>query len=123
MGALCVEFAESGGRLEPTGVEVLTGRVVCSDTRHGAKGWEYRLVLDPRLDADERSESHDVWVSGLIQHHSQTNLWEASVCTDDPDGILLRLNARPGPPWQPTDAMRSAVTTAHASELAGHPGE
>lgn len=114
IGALCVEFIEEDGRLFTTGLELVTGRILCTGAdRNGTGGWRHRLMIDPRRSVKGSDDVVEVWVSSLLRHNEISDLWEAAVVTEGSKECVLRLLADPEPPWRPTPAMRRAVTRAH----------
>lgn len=118
IGGLCVTFTEDGDRLRPTGVDVATGRLVCTNAKKDGRGrWWYEVLLDPRRTVDEDSNSLVLWVSTLTQHPSIPDLWEGKVHPADERYDRLRVLAEPEAPWRPTQEMRLAVTAVHGREI------
>lgn len=117
IGGLAATFVEEQNRLRPTGVEVVTGRVICSAVKRTRPGtWWHRVTIDPRHAVDEEATPLVVWIGDLQQHGGLPDLWEAPIdSSGSPE--WLRINANPDRPWRPTKAMRQAVTDAHLGEL------
>lgn len=117
-GGLAVTFIEHGSRVEPTGDEMATGRLVCAEAqRRPDGGWRYRIVIDPREEAGEDTDALVLWIENITPHHSIEALWEAAAESTAGDRCLLRFNASPDRPWRPTTAMRTAVTQAYQDVL------
>lgn len=117
IGGLCATLVDDRGRLRPTGIELVTGRLVCSDAERDRAGkWWHQLVIDPRHDVEEQVTPLVVWVDALKRHAFAPELWEAQIRGHDTDE-RLRIHAQPDRPWRPTRAMRRAVTEAHPDEI------
>lgn len=117
-GGLAVTFIEHGSRVEPTGEEVATGRLVCTEARRRPDGrWKYRIAIDPRDDPDQDAEALQLWIEAITPHHGMAGLWEAAAESTRGERCLLRFNAKPAPPWRPTPAMRAAVTEIYREVL------
>lgn len=117
-GAYCVDFVVEGGRLRPTGVEFVCGRLLCSGARRVRGRWRYELLIDPRTRASDDLKAHRIWIEDLTLHEGLPGVWEAHVVGPRGDPArMFRFIAEPAAPRRPTPEMRDLVTETHREVL------
>ena len=115
IGAMC---AVIGGehRLEDAS-SLATGRLVCAEVGETQGRLWHEIVIDPvGVGAVGDVAPIRIRVGRPIRHHSNTDLWEAAVCDENPD-CVLRMNGNPSASFRPTAVMRTAVAERYADLL------
>lgn len=120
-GALCVVMHMANGRIAAT-QSCPTGRLVCDRCEQDDTGVWYHVIIDPRENIDDDSDTIRLWVDTPHRHHASQSLWEANVRAPTGNTAVLRLNAEPPEQWRPTPTMRRAVSARYAGLLAGQDG-
>jgi hypothetical protein len=107
--------------LQPTGIEITTGRVFCSDAVETKQGWQYQLFVDPRRGEQENGQYEQpftAWVDELdVENHPP--MAEARILPQEDDEPLqvIRLRNDPQGPRSIGRGVRAFLTDLRESEL------
>lgn len=124
IGAWITVLEEIDGKLIPTGVEMTTGRVFCSDAIETDRGWHYQLFIDPRRDEVQEQGEYDrpftAWVTEL--NTEMEPLIQAQIEPTDPFDEaevleVLRLRSDPVGPRRILPGQRELITALREEEL------
>ena len=119
VGGICAVLRRKGHRLDPAGLIISTGRLLCSDARRedGNGTWQHQVLIDSRLSDNPIADPVHVWIGPFTPHPEAKGLWEADIFGDPGESKVLRVNAEPPSDIRPTRRMRRAVTRAHEDHL------
>ncbi len=122
IGAWITVLEEIDGKLIPTGVEMTTGRVFCSEAIETELGWHYQLFIDPRRSEEQEVGEYDrpftAWVTEL--NTELEPLIQAQIDpmgSDDEQLHVIRLLADPAGPRRILPGQRELITELREEEL------
>ena len=124
IGAWITVLEEVKGKLIPTGVEMTTGRVFCSEATETDRGWHYQLFIDPRrAEVQEQGEYDRPFTAWVAELNTELEpLIQAQIEQTDPfdeaDVLeVLRLRSDPAGPRRILPGQRDLITSLREEEL------
>lgn len=120
-GSWVTVIEDIGGKLVPSGIEITTGRVFCSDATETPLGWYYQLFIDPRngdAEVQQWEQPFTAWVAQL-DSTSHELYAEALTITEgaEDEFILIRLTFAPQGPRAVAPGQREFVTALREAEM------